>query len=129
MDKQTWTLKEAGEELGVSGDAVRRLCDAGLIPQVQRNASRYRILEEWQIDYVKGLLELRQAGVKKGELRKFARLMRQGDATLRERKAMLETRKRQLWQELMIRQRGIDFLERQIELIDEELDENRPEQA
>lgn len=123
MEKRTWTLREVGEKLGVSGDAVRRLCDAGLIPQVGRNRSRYRVLEEWQIDYAQGLLSLRSAGVKKSELRKFARLMRQGDATLRERKAMLETRKRQLWQELTLRQQGIDFIERQIELIDQELGE------
>lgn len=59
------------------------------------------------------------------ELKQYTRLFRQGKDTLAERKAMLETQKRQLWQELEDRQQGIDFLERQTELIDQELAKGR----
>jgi hypothetical protein len=59
--------------------------------------------------------------LKQTELKKYTRLFRQGEETLAERKAMLETQKRQLWQELEDKQQGIDFLERQVELIEREM--------
>ena len=73
------------------------------------------------MNLAKVLLELRQAGFKPADLKRYARLFRQGAETLPERKALLETQKRQLWQELEERQQSIDYLERQIELIDQEL--------
>lgn len=45
------------------------------------------------------------------ELKKYVRLCRTGQKTVPERKALLETQKRQLWQELEDIQAGINFIE------------------
>lgn len=121
MKIDSYTIKDASLQLGVSIYALRRLCNSGLIPNVRRNSHGFRVLEDWQIDYARTILGLRQAGMSQAELKQYTRLFRQGKDTLAERKAMLETQKRQLWQELEGRQQGIDFLERQTELIDQEL--------
>ena len=121
MEMEKYTIKDACAKLGVSSYALRRLCNSGLIPNIRRNQRGFRVLEDWQIDYARTLLGLKQAGFKQAELKKYTRLFRQGNETLNERKAMLETRKRQLWQELEDKRRGIDFLERQVELIDREI--------
>lgn len=125
MERQQYTVQEASDVLGISGQVLRRLCNSGLIPNVRRNSHGFRILEAWQIDYARTLLGLRQAGFTQADLKKYTRLFRQGEETLAERKAMLETQKRQLWQELEDRQQGIDFLERQIELLERELPKDR----
>lgn len=55
------------------------------------------------------------------ELKKYAALCRKGNSTIAERKAMLETQKRQLWQEFENIQAGIDFIERKNEVFDKVL--------
>lgn len=121
MEKSEYRMKVACEKLGVSGDVLRHLCNSGLIPQVRRDHLGRRVLADWQIDYARVLLQLRRAGFKTADLKRYTRLFRQGASTLAERKAMLETQKRQLWQELDEQRQSIDDLERQIELIDREL--------
>lgn len=121
LERQKITVKSASEQLGVSVDTLRRLCNSGLIPHVRRNHLGFRVLEPWQVDYARTILGLKQAGLKLSELKNYTSLYRRGAETLPERKAILETQKRQLWQELEDRQHGIDFIERQIELIDQEL--------
>ena len=54
-----------------------------------------------------------------GELKKYARLQRQGGKTLQERKGMLETQRRQLWLKIQELQEGIGFIERMMEILDE----------
>ncbi len=120
MEKSLYTIQDASAVLGISGQVLRRLCNSGLIPNVRRNGHGFRVLEDWQIDYARTILGLRQAGMGQAELKKYTRLFRQGKETLAERKALLETQKRQLWQELEDRQQGIDFLERQVELLEQE---------
>lgn len=117
------TVKQVAEELSVSTGLVRRLCNKGLIPQVRRNSRGYRVFARWQAELIGTLVGLRQAGLDNSELRRFARLYRFGSESLLERKAILETRKRQLWQELEDKQTGIDYLERQIEVIDAKITE------
>ncbi len=121
MNIQTYTIREASECLHTSQNVMRRLWDSGLIPGVRRNRLGHRIFDESQLNHARIMLGLRNAGLKKSELSKYTNLARQGDATLPERKAMLETEKRQAWQRLEDIHRDIDFLERQIELIDQQL--------
>ena len=115
------TISEAGEKLGVSAKTLRRLCNLGLVPGVRRDYRRRRVFSDGQVDHMRTLLGLRRAGFSNRELRSFVWMCRQGRGTLPKRKATLETQKRQLWKELQARQEGIDFLERQIELIDKAL--------
>lgn len=115
------TLPIAAQNLGVSSWTLRRFCNSGFIPHVRRNRQGYRLLEPWQVDLLQVLIGLERCGCTRRELRKYSALYRQGDSTLAERKALLLTRKRQLWQELEDRQSGIDFIERQEEIIEQQL--------
>lgn len=117
----TYSIPEASSALQISQSTIRHLCNTGLVPHVRRGRRGQRLLAEWQLNHIRTILDLRQAGLSKAELKRYARLFREGKFTLPERKALLETQKRQLWQELEDLQRGIDILERQIELIDQSL--------
>lgn len=120
MDKETYTLKQAGQRLDVPVDVVRKICKMGLIRGIRRKRNGYRVLSEEQMEVLGVLARLRQAGFEMGELKKYANLQRQGDKTIPERKGMLETQKRQLWLQLQDLQKGIDYIERTIEILDDD---------
>lgn len=115
-DMQEYTITEVGQQLGVSPKVVRRFCNAGLVPHVNRNRRHYRVFEPWQIDLLNILMNMEQAGFTSKEIRQYSRFYRQGKQTEKERLAMLTTRKHQLRQEISERQKAIDFIERQEEL-------------
>lgn len=117
MDTERRSVKEVSESLGVQKYTVSRLCNQGLIPHVHRDGNGHRILEPWQIDLIAVLLGMKQAGFRPREIRQYAHLFRQGKQTESERLAMLTTRKRQLWHEIEARQKAIDFIERQEEVV------------
>lgn len=121
MDEGLFTVKQASDRVGVPVWVMRRMCRRGLIPYVRRSRVGYQMLTMEQVDLAKTLVALEKAGMPRKSLKRFSELFRQGDRTLLERKAMLETQKRQFWQELEELQRGIDVIERQVELIDKEL--------
>lgn len=116
-----YNTSEASTALNVTPKVVRGLCSSGLIPYVKRDRLGHRVFTEDQLNHARVILGLRQAGLKKAELRRYTNLVRQGDSTLAERKALLETERRQAWQRHDSIQHNIDFMERQIELIDQEL--------
>lgn len=124
-ENDKYTIKQVSEMLKMPAAAIRYFCNSGLVPYVRRDSRYHRVFEDWQINHIRIILGLRQAGLSKPELRRYARLVRQGRKTLPERKAMMETQKRQLWQDLENIRQGIDFLERQVELIDTEMTKAR----
>ena len=103
--------------LGIPLRSLRRLCTQGLIPGVKRDHSRQRVFTEQQLNLAKTLFSMREYGFKSRDVRKYAALYRQGASTKAERKALLDTRKRQIWQEIETRQAAIDFIERQDEYL------------
>lgn len=119
--KAKYSIGEACEMLNISRSALVRLCNSGLIRHIRRDQRYRRILNEEQINLARTLLGLRQAGFKNGDIRRYSKLFYQGSSALSELKALVDTRRRQLWQNLESIQASIDFLERQSELIDQEM--------
>lgn len=116
-NKQTYTLKEAATRLNTTNRQIRYFCDRGLIPGVRRSLNHSRMLNEEQLNWVGVLLGLKRCNMRSGEIKRYARLQAQGDSTIAERKAILDTKRRQIWQEIEERQASIDFIERQHELL------------
>lgn len=117
------TVKQASEMLEVPKYTIRKFCNQGLVPHVKRARNRYRVFTPEQINWLKTLIHLRESGMSTAELKKYAALCRSGKSSILERKAILETKKRQLWQELEDIQSNIDFIERKIEIFDKNLSE------
>lgn len=116
MTEQRFTIKEVCRQLNVPRHTVSHFCERGFIPHVRRNRKGFRVLEPWQIDLLNILIKMKQAGFDAKQLRQYSRLYRQGEATARERLAILITRKHQLQNEIKERQAAIDFIEREEEL-------------
>lgn len=121
MDNETFTLRQASQILGVPAQTLRRFCNAGLVRRVKRMRAGYRILNNAQFELMHRLVYLRRCGLDMADLKTYVKLEERGDTTIGERKAMLETKRRQIWQMLQDGQENIDFIERQIELFDQKI--------
>lgn len=120
MDEEALTINRVCEILGASKHTVRRLLRNGLVHGIRRQAkNHYRVLDSEQLDLLKTLHYLNQGGVSMRDLKKYSHLEYGGVKTIAERKAFLETKKRQIWQELEDLQEAIDHIERKIETIEQ----------
>lgn len=117
--EQKITMREASERLGVKSRVLRKYCNLGFVPGLTHCLpGQKRTFTDEQIDYLRQADFLTRAGFTAKDLRKYLMLSRKkGEVASKERKAMLMTHKRQVWQELEDLQRTIDFLERQEELL------------
>lgn len=117
MELESYTIREAAKRLGLATSTIRYYCSRGLVRHVRRSRKGYRVFTTEQLDWLHTLHGLRQAGFSIEELRKYAQLHYSEGDTLALQKSLLATQKRQLWQQLEDIKSGIDFIERQEELL------------
>ncbi len=117
-------ISEISQNLGCSAQSIRRLCNMGLIPHVKRGIKRERLFTDEQAELIDILLGMKACGFRTKDLRHFSRLYRQGPSMAATRLAILTTRKHQLQQEIKDRQTAIDFIERQEEIYQDNIDNN-----
>lgn len=116
-----FTVKQTAARLKTSPGTIRHYYRIGLLPNAKRAKNGYRILTPEQLAQTRNLIFLKRCGLTNREVRRYINLERQGSGTIPERKALLATKKRQLWQQLKDIQENIDFIERQTEVLDQEL--------
>lgn len=119
MEEKLYTTKQARELLGLSADAMRAYLIRGLIPNLKRSRTGRIMLTEWQLDWLQVLTGLRRAGFTMEELKQYTRLCRRGEKTLTERKAMVETKRQQVWRELEECQKRVDILTRKEDYLEQ----------
>ena len=126
MKNEEMTIKKVSELLGVSTWTIRRMHQNGMVPHVRRSRAGYLVFGPEQIEILRILIDLKKAGMPRKNLKRLAGLIRRGNETLAEQKAMLETQKRNFWQELEDVQHGIDVIERQVEVIEQKMGIDKP---
>ena len=58
-----YSMKETCEATGLTYDALKFYCNEGLIPNVKRNKSNYRVFDENDINWIKSLSCLKNCGM------------------------------------------------------------------
>jgi DNA-binding transcriptional MerR regulator len=115
-NEHLYTIKQAATKLKTTPGAIRYYYRVGLIPNVKRAKNGYRLLDANQLTQIRTLVFLKRCGLNNREVRRYINLERQGSSTIPARQALLETKKRQIWQQIKDCQENIDFIERQEEL-------------
>lgn len=115
-NEHLYTIKQAATKLKTTPGAIRYYYRVGLIPNVKRAKNGYRLLGTDQLTQIRTLVFLKRCGLNNREVRRYINLERQGSSTIPARQALLETKKRQIWQQIKDCQENIDFIERQEEL-------------
>lgn len=108
--KTLYSMKETCEKTGLTYDALKFYCNEGLIPNVKRNKSNYRVFNDNDINWIKSLTCLKNCGMSIIEMKKYLELCLKGESTIPERKIILNAKLRELEQKKQEIQKSIDFV-------------------
>lgn len=105
-----YSMKETCEATGLTYDALKFYCNEGLIPNVKRNKSNYRVFDNNDINWIKSLSCLKNCGMSIVEMKEYLDLCLQGELTIPERKVILDAKLRELEHKKQEIQDSIDYI-------------------
>lgn len=106
-----YSMKETCEKVGMSYQTLKFYCNQGLIPNVKRDKNNYRIFDDKDIGWIKSLSCLKKCGMSIKEIREYLALCLKGEATIPERKLLLNMKRNKLVEELNQIQESIDYID------------------
>ncbi len=121
-----YTMTQVCEETGLKYETLKFYCNEGLIPNLRRDERNRRVFTERNLEWVRSLICLKNCGMSVAEMKRYVELCRQGQETIPERKAILETKLQSLEQEIACIQKNIDFIEYKQQLYQDILDGKTP---
>lgn len=105
-----YSMKETCEKTGLTYDALKFYCNEGLIPNVKRNKSNYRVFDDNDINWIKSLSCLKNCDMSIVEMKKYLDLCLKGKPTIPERKVILDAKLRDLEHKKQEIQDSIDYI-------------------
>lgn len=105
-----YSMKETCEKTGLTYDALKFYCNEGLIPNVKRNKSNYRVFDENDINWIKSLSCLKNCGMSITEMKEYLNLCLKGETSIPERKIILDGKLRELEHKKQEIQDSIDYI-------------------
>jgi DNA-binding transcriptional MerR regulator len=110
------SISEAAEASGLSTHTLRYYERAGLLEPVSRDESGHRRYRETDLQQITFLTKLRATGMPIREVRRYAELMKAGEATNEERLALLEAHRDVVLAGLEETARSLELIEWKINL-------------
>ncbi|HFK1449089.1 MerR family transcriptional regulator [Bacillus cereus group sp. MYBK245-2] len=92
MDKM-YTIQQIAELTNLSTHTLRYYEKIGLLKNIKRNESGYRVYCEVDLAWIEFLIRLRETGMSIQEMIEFSNLRVMGDITATERRILLENHK------------------------------------
>ncbi|MDC0802116.1 MerR family transcriptional regulator [Clostridium paraputrificum] len=117
-----FTPKEVCEEVGISYETLKFYCNEGLVPNVKRDKNNYRIFDEKNIVWLKGLQCLKKCGMSIKDMKLYMNYCMEGPSTIPERKEMLNKLNESLVKRINDLNECIDFIENKQAFYDDVLD-------
>ena len=91
-----YSMKEVCRKTGMTYEALKFYCNQGLVPNVKRDEHNYRVFDDRDVAWIKSLGCLKRCGMSIQEMQDYAALCLQGEASIPERKVLLEQKREQL---------------------------------
>ena len=107
-----YTIKQVSEMTGLSIPTLRYYDKEGLLPDLQRKESGYRVFSDRDLEAIDLIECFKESGLTIREIRHFMSLVRQGDVTLDERLAIFQTNIARLEEKLAAVQNALDHSRR-----------------
>jgi DNA-binding transcriptional MerR regulator len=115
------SISEAAEASGLSAHTLRYYERTGLLEPVNRNGSGHRRYREADLERITFLTKLRATGMPIRDVRRYAELMRAGEATHEERLELLEAHRDAVLAGLEATARNLELIEWKIKVYKERL--------
>ena len=94
--KKLYSMKETCEKTGLTYDALKFYCNKGLIPNVKRNKSNYRVFDDNDINWIKSLSCLKNCSMSIVEMKEYLELCLKGESSILERQSILDAKLKEL---------------------------------
>lgn len=108
------TIQQVAQQTGLSIDTLRYYERIGLLEPVGRTQSGHRRYTQQDLAWINLLIRLRDTGMPRAQMVHFAQLRRQGNATLTERRLMLEQHQHALEQHMQELEQHMAALQQKI---------------
>jgi DNA-binding transcriptional MerR regulator len=115
------SVAEAAQASGLSAHTLRYYERTGLLEPVTRNESGHRRYREVDLEWISFLTKLRATGMPIREVRRYAELMKAGEARNEERLALLEAHRDAVLAGLEATARNLELVEWKISVYRERL--------
>ena len=96
MNKIIYSMKETCEKTGLTYDTLKFYCNEGLIPNVKRNKSNYRVFDDNDINWIKTLSCLKKCDMSIMEIKEYLNLCLKGKSSIPERQIILDSKLEEL---------------------------------
>ena len=116
------TTKEVCEQVGISYETLKFYCKEGLVPNVKRDKNNYRVFDEKNVAWLKGLQCLRKCGMSIKDMKLYMNYCLEGPSTINKRKEMLNKLKESLLEKINELNECIDFIDNKQSFYDDVLD-------
>lgn len=93
----SYTIKEASERLGCPAHTIRFYEKEGLLPYIKRDRHGNRLFDQDHLDWIRLMTCFRATGMKISLMKQMVNLALDGDATIPQRKAILNQYKEELY--------------------------------
>ncbi|NQX62524.1 MerR family transcriptional regulator [Paenibacillus qinlingensis] len=93
----SYTIKEASERLGCPAHTIRFYEKEGLPPYIKRDRHGNRLFDQDHLDWIRLMTCFRATGMKISLMKQMVNLALDGDATIPQRKAILNQYKEELY--------------------------------
>src|SRR2546430_980036 len=113
------TIQQVAQQMGLSIDTLRYYERIGLLEPVGRAQNGHRRYTQHDLAWIDLLIRLRNTGMPRAQMVRFAQLRRQGSATATERRLMLEQHQRSLERHMQELEQHMAELQQSIALHEE----------
>lgn len=104
-------MKQTCEQVGMTYEALKFYCNQGLIPNVKRGKNNYRVFDEHDIEWIKGLTCLKRCGMSIDDMKTYLALCLQGQSTIPQRQVILENQRKLLSEKIADLQKDIAYID------------------
>lgn len=106
-----YSMKQACQEVGMTYEALKFYCNQGLVPNVKRDKNNYRVFDERDIQWIKGLTCLKRCGMSLEDMKRYLALCLKGKSTIPERKEILSKQRALLMERIKNLQEDIAYID------------------
>ncbi len=110
MSKELYSMKETCDKTGLSYDTLKFYCNEGLIPNVKRNKSNYRVFDDNDINWIKSLTCLKKCDMSINEMKEYLALCLKGESSIPNRQDILNLKLKELEYKKKELDEAIDFI-------------------
>lgn len=106
-----YTMKQTCDMTGLSYETLKFYCNQGLVPNVKRDSANRRIFDERDVEWLKGLICLKNCGMSIEGMKQYMKLCMQGKVSIPVRQQILSQHREALVQRIHQLQQSIDSID------------------